>query len=238
MIGQAVADTVSNRALIFPLLGLLGLGGILAGCGPSVQVMHEASVRFEHCYRLDLDPEIAVSHRLACWREWRDVYSVEQTRDRREHAEDRIRKLEAGDATTQTLRVAPGPQDSASVQGLRVPTPSSAAAGAQPPERPPTAALPATPYEAPPATEPVAASPKVSPGIAARPAGSSHGIPVPAPPRSECSGRCESAWRSCRLPGTSEHRAPAGAAPPPSKEPSKARCDGDYSGCVRRCFAD
>ena len=39
-------------ALLAALLFGLGLG---AACGPSVQSIHEGNVRFEHCYRLDLE---------------------------------------------------------------------------------------------------------------------------------------------------------------------------------------
>ncbi len=66
-------------------------------CGPSVQVLHEGSVRFEHCYRLDLDPGIAPTHRKACWRAWQERYSYGQSRDRLEYADRRVQSIERGD---------------------------------------------------------------------------------------------------------------------------------------------
>jgi len=62
-------------------------------------------VRFEHCYRLDLDPKIAPAHRHACWKQWLEVYSFGQSRDRMEHARKRTRDLETGDPNPPTLNL-------------------------------------------------------------------------------------------------------------------------------------
>lgn len=69
-------------------------GGSVLACGPSVQVLHEGTVRFEHCHRLDLDPQIAPSHRSACWQAWLERYSYGQPRDRQEYAQRRIASIE------------------------------------------------------------------------------------------------------------------------------------------------
>jgi hypothetical protein len=82
--------------------GLCLIAGATA-CGPSIQSIHEGSVRFEHCYRLDLDPKIAPAHRHACWEQWLKVYSFGQSRDRLEHARERVTTLEAGDPNPPTL---------------------------------------------------------------------------------------------------------------------------------------
>lgn len=81
---------VLNR---FAFVALLACVGALA-CGPSVQVLHEGTVRFEHCHRLDLDPRIAPSHRRACWEAWRERYSYGQPRDRLEYAQRRIAAID------------------------------------------------------------------------------------------------------------------------------------------------
>jgi len=78
------------------------LAGVCA-CGPSVQSIYEGNVRFEHCYRLDLDREIAPSHREACWREWSETYAYGQTRDRIEYARRRLRYLAAGETSPPSL---------------------------------------------------------------------------------------------------------------------------------------
>jgi len=67
------------------------------GCGPSFEAIQEGDLRFAHCDRLDLDPKIAASHRLHCWREWRRVYTYGQTRDRVEYAQRRIAEVLSGD---------------------------------------------------------------------------------------------------------------------------------------------
>jgi len=67
------------------------------GCGPSFEAIQEGDLRFAHCDRLDLDPRIAPSHRLHCWREWQRVYTYGQTRDRVEYAQRRIAEVLSGD---------------------------------------------------------------------------------------------------------------------------------------------
>lgn len=88
----------------------------VAGCGPSVQVLHEGSVRFEHCYRLDLDPAIAPSHRRACWQAWQERYSYGQSRDRLEYADRRLDSIERGDPPT-GLKLESGPPQAAMAEG-------------------------------------------------------------------------------------------------------------------------
>ena len=78
---------------------------LLLGCGPSIQPIHEGSVRFEHCYRLDLDPRIAPAHRHVCWKQWLEVYSFGQSRDRVEYSRRRIGDLEAGDPNPPKLNL-------------------------------------------------------------------------------------------------------------------------------------
>jgi hypothetical protein len=116
--------------MVFPVLdparlrrraGIALLGGLalLNGCGPSFEVLAEGDLRFVHCDRLDLDPKIAPSHRLHCWREWRRMYTYGQTRDRVEYAARRIAEVVSGDtespfqlpegeAVTARHRVRPG----------------------------------------------------------------------------------------------------------------------------------
>lgn len=74
-------------------------------CGPSVQLIYEGNLRFEHCYRLDLDEHIALSHRLMCWSEWAKYYAKGQTRDRVDYAKRRIDALRGGDRVFQPLRL-------------------------------------------------------------------------------------------------------------------------------------
>lgn len=72
-------------------------GVAIHACGPSFEAIQEGDLRFAHCDRLDIDPNISPSHRLHCWREWRRVYTYGQTRDRVEYAQRRIAEVVSGD---------------------------------------------------------------------------------------------------------------------------------------------
>jgi hypothetical protein len=74
------------------------LGAFVAACGPGLESVHESNLRFEHCYRLDMDPRIAPSHREYCWRDWNQTYASDQPLDRIEYARRRILTLESGDS--------------------------------------------------------------------------------------------------------------------------------------------
>ena len=102
-----------------------------ASCGPSVASVYECNIRFEHCYRLDLDPNIAPSHREACWQEWMRRYTYGQTRDRLEYARRRAAALRSGDQRRPELDF------DASVEGgptapSEAPMPTNAHAGPPP----------------------------------------------------------------------------------------------------------
>src|SRR3954466_12347873 len=67
---------------VVPAAALLLGPALTASCGPSVQSIYEGDVRFEHCYRLDLELDVATTHRQACWTTWLDRYTYGQSRDR------------------------------------------------------------------------------------------------------------------------------------------------------------
>jgi hypothetical protein len=95
------------------LLPVLASWLVAQGCGPSFEAIQEGDLRFAHCDRLDLDPNISPSHRLHCWREWRRVYTYGQTRDRVEYAQRRIAEVVSGDPDPPfELPTAPSPVDS------------------------------------------------------------------------------------------------------------------------------
>ncbi len=123
---------------------LLGSGAGVA-CGPSFEAIAEGDLRFAHCDRLDLDSNIAPSHRLHCWREWRRVYTYGQTRDRVQYAQRRIAEVVSGDVdpafdlpsgTPRPLEPAPRSPVGAEVVSTPVapviPVPLEPAAGAAP----------------------------------------------------------------------------------------------------------
>ena len=116
------------RLLVLPVALALPLSAFCwaIACGPSVQSIYEGNVRFEHCYRLDLDVNIAPTHRLACWREWLRVYTYGQVRDRIEYARQRVGALEQGDTSRPPLNVIAGRRPEERSWYLSEPAPTSA----------------------------------------------------------------------------------------------------------------
>jgi hypothetical protein len=87
-----------SLALAAPLLG--------AGCGPSLTTVHEGTIRFEHCYRLDLESAASANQRSACWALWLDSYTYGQSRDRIDYARRRLNAIGSGNHEPPTLHVA------------------------------------------------------------------------------------------------------------------------------------
>ncbi len=109
-------------ALAVAIAGLLVAGA----CGPSVQSIYEGNVRFEHCYRLDLEVDSAPTHREACWKEWLGMYTYGQPRDRIEYARHRVQAFIAGDMNRPTLDFGDDAKKSEARQFyLVVPSPTS-----------------------------------------------------------------------------------------------------------------
>jgi hypothetical protein len=94
-------------------------------CGPSVQSIYEGNVRFEHCYRLDLEVDAAPTHREACWKEWLGMYTYGQPRDRIEYARRRARAFATGDVDCPKLSVGDSKHAEARQFYLVVPAPTS-----------------------------------------------------------------------------------------------------------------
>jgi hypothetical protein len=110
-----------------PLAAIAASLGAAVGCGPSVQSIYEGNVRFEHCYRLDLERDVATTHRQACWTAWLDRYTYGQSRDKLEYARRRVRAFGSGDVDRPQLRIGdsqPRQQDARQFY-LVVPAPTS-----------------------------------------------------------------------------------------------------------------
>lgn len=158
------------------LAGGLFIGGVTAGCGPSFEAIQEGDLRFAHCDRLDLEPNVSPTHRLHCWREWRRVYTYGQTRDRVEYAQRRIAEVVSGDTE------APFQLPSGSSR----PPDAKAASTPSPVHSPPPAVVPIAGTD--PAQTQGAAQPGDGPACRARcDAG-----------RAECAPRCETEATGCK----------------------------------------
>jgi hypothetical protein len=159
----------SPRACLFAAAFAAG-----SACGPSVQSIYEGDVRFEHCYRLDLDPNIAAGHRQTCWQQWAERYSYGQTSDKIQYARRRLRALAAGDTSRPILQLEGAPTPAERQFYMVVPVPTSAHA-------PPMAV----------------AKPYVARDVSVEPA--SKPKPPPAPGH-DCAAECRGKWSDCLEP--------------------------------------
>jgi hypothetical protein len=118
---------VTARRAFFGLAAFAGLTALLTGvsCGPSVQSIYEGNVRFEHCYKLDLEVDTAPTHREACWKEWLGMYTYGQPRDRIEYARRRARSFATGDLDCPKLDIGDSKKGEARQFYLVVPAPTS-----------------------------------------------------------------------------------------------------------------
>jgi hypothetical protein len=186
------------RALFaVPLALLSGLLGALS-CGPSVQSIYEGDVRFEHCYRLDLELEVATSHRQACWTSWLNRYTYGQSRDKLEYARRRVRSFPSGDGDRPSLNVGAAKTEESRQFYLVVPAPTSVHASP-----PPIATRVNAMTEAPPSTE---------------------AAPERATPGEDCEGACRGAFASCREACNSNAKGSACASCDPDYKKCMQRC--------------
>lgn len=206
--------------------------GVLLGCGPSLKSVHEGTVRFEHCNRLDLDQQATKGDCGKCWATWLNEYTYGQPRDRIDYARKRERALSNGDEERPALKF-----DEAAPEARQfymvVPGPTSV-------RTPPP---------------PVATVWKESDGDAGALAKTSSD----APPAEGCADECRSTWQSCSTgcangnghpngAGAANGTPHVGAGGKPngagkengSKSATAAavcnKCRSDYSSCMRRCF--
>jgi hypothetical protein len=183
----------------------------LVGCGPSVQSIYEGNVRFEHCYRLDLDLEIVPTHRRHCWEQWLESFRYGQPRDRVEYARKRLKLFANGDFDRPVLELAPSP--TAGATNLAV-TPAPTSVHAPPPSMAGGA-------------KPEPASVVASAAPSNRPA-----------PEAGCVGECDRSLGECRAAVCQDSANGGGGSAGATGVggPACASCDQDYKSCMRRCF--
>ncbi|MCU0685408.1 MAG: hypothetical protein MUF34_24740 [Polyangiaceae bacterium] len=151
----------------------------LSACGASYQSVYENEVHFEHCYAVDVSPNMPQSSKLQCWTEWSQRFSQGQARDRVEYAYSRQRALLSGADD-------PAPRMTIGAQPSNAPPPLAASPVVASP-------LPRTPYEGPPATmafAPASASASAAP---APPAKAEKNLS----PTQLCTRDCGEAFTSC-----------------------------------------
>ncbi len=190
----------------WPVLALLAL--LAAGaCGPSVQSIYEGNVRFEHCYRLDLEVDTAPTHRRACWTEWLSMYTYGQPRDRIEYARRRVHSFANGDLDRPTLNIGDDDDKKAEARQFYLVVPAPTSVHAPPP--------------------PIATR-WYGNGSTAPTAPTTEQVAAPAPaPEDKCSEACRESLSTCQ-------RACVPATGKP--DPACKICDSDYKTCMKRCF--
>lgn len=207
------------------LLALPSTGILATACGPSLTTVHEGTLRFEHCYRIDLEPEAQTPQQRACWSRWLAQYTVGQPRDRLDYARRRLIALEGENESAPELRLTG--ERRAEERQFYVVTPAPADLHGPPP--PVATALPA-----------------------ALDAGRASGENAKEPPASRCARSCSSEWSSCDAacgaPG--ETAVATNAAPASSSKAASGKaaggkagvgrgceaCSSAYSRCMRSCF--
>jgi len=189
-------------------LGRLLIALVAVGCGPSLTTVHEGTVRFEHCYRVDLEPRAPASQRKACWQRWVGAYTLGQPRDRIEYATQQLHLLEENNPARPQLALGAEHHPEERQFYLVVPGPTSVH-GTPPPiatvvqANDSVGALDGGP---PPSERAKTAEPKQ-------------------PPAASCAHSCRSAWQTCD-----------GGCEPTSSTPSCTKCQADYAKCMRGCF--
>lgn len=128
-----VAARVVAARVVAPVV--LAASAAALGCGPSMRTLVESDMRFEHCYRIDDDPQAAVDEKRRCWREWTARYTKGQERSRVSYAKDRLRVLDGVPASPAapsptTAAVACPPPDSPYAPPPPIATPSGASQAA------------------------------------------------------------------------------------------------------------
>jgi len=208
------------------LFATLGAGLPIAACGPSLTTVHEGTLRFEHCYRIDLEPNANAPQQQACWTRWLAEYTYGQSRDRIDYARRRLSALGADGSSSGGPELRLTGERRAEERQFYVVAPAPSDVHATPP--PVATALPT-----------------------AAPDSSSSAESAKEPPASPCAKSCGSAWSSCDgACGAKAESAVASGAVPSSKKPATGKASGGkavaahgceacasaYSRCMRGCF--
>ncbi len=184
-----------------------------SGCGASYQALYEGEVRFEHCYRLDDEPNVPIPQRRECWREWTQFYTYGQTRDRIEYALMRQRVL-SGAPNNASVNPSLGDQDGgvAPTATLAAPAPTNLFA---PPPQVDSASARAAPVQS--ASPTTSSTTTVGDVVEMVTEGN-------APPGQACLLRCASSWKRCT--GNCLH----------DNSRCRATCDAAFKTCGRSCI--
>ncbi|WP_394842396.1 hypothetical protein LZC95_35675 [Pendulispora brunnea] len=201
---------VPRRLLLFACVCV----GAVA-CGPSFQTIYEGDARFEHCYALEENPNVALQQKGECWRDWLAHYTYGQTHDKVMYAATRAQAIRrAPELPTDEALMHAAPGERGQRDWAAGPAPTSAFT-------PPPKTWGDTPDAGPPSwtNDGDAGASAAHP---ASPAASASAAPASAerPPLAACTGDCEDKWAACR----------GGC-----KGAACEACTRSYKGCIRNC---
>lgn len=185
------------------------VAGAAFACGPSFQAIYEGDARFEHCYALEENPNVAMKQKGECWRDWLARYTYGQTRDRVMYAAARANAIRrAPELPTDEALMHAAPGEIGQRNWGAGPSPTSA-------YTPP----PKTWSEQDGGTFGSAAAVDASTPQGASSASASP-IAANPPPLAGCTGECERAWGTCQ---SACKQAPCDS------------CTKSYKSCLRTC---
>jgi hypothetical protein len=194
----------------------------LAGaCSPKYQSLYDSDVRFEHCYRVDEERQVAIIDKLQCWQDWGHRYSYGQSRDRIGYAEARVRTLSQALAAGEQAV----PRGAVGEPKRAIPQPMTAYAPPPPTMKPASATSESAVGDgAPHATrESSVTEGGTSADTSSLAMSTAEGsAPLVDAPGASCSGGCAKTWTSCK------QQCKAGTC--------RTSCDEHYRGCMRGCF--
>ncbi|WP_394827206.1 hypothetical protein [Pendulispora albinea] len=201
----------------------------MTACGPSFQAIYEGDARFEHCYALEENPNVAMQQKGECWRDWLAHYTYGQTRDRVMYAHARaqaIRRPHELPTDEALMHAAPGEVGARAWSATPAPTSAFTPppktwggddAGTSAPGNGNWSLAPAASVSSAPGPAPGTPGAPASPGAPGAAAATSPEAP---PPLAGCTGECDRGWSTCR-----------GAC----KADGCETCTKTYKACLRTC---
>jgi hypothetical protein len=202
-------------------MACLSIFSPVTGCTPRYQSLYDSDVRFEHCYRVDEERQVAIIDKLQCWQDWNRNHSYAQSRDRIGYGAARERTLSQALAAGEKAV----PRGAAGESTGTLPQPMTAYAPPPPTMTPASAAGENASGHNGSSSVHEAATTEGATRVATSSLAMSSGdgaAPLVDAPGASCSGGCGKTWTNCK------HQCQSGTC--------RTSCDEQYRGCMKGCF--
>ena len=179
--------------------------GLMAGCSPSLRMVHQSNAYFERCHAADFDASVSTEDKMGCWQAWVEHYRAGQPPERVVYARERVAALTQGDILVPLpgmQEAAVGPSYAATTYAAGGDEPAAASADSDPPAGADGNGGVASPLGAngqPNGIDPPSAALGGAP-IAPHVAAATSRMAPPEPPRvgdPVCANVCEPRWEAC-----------------------------------------